>query len=125
MVIKEFDKVNGILIIKYIGKVKIDEIIDYIKSVGDNELLPRELKILEYTNNIEYAFNVSDVKKIVELLETEIMPEFKSVRMCIIQSGTKETAYTMLFKHKIKINNYTYKIFSEEAAAKEWLLNEL
>ena len=121
MITWKFDKEKGILIVKYIGKITINEILDYIISVADDKTIPRDLKIIEYTDNIEYDFDVDDISKITNELQKQI-EKFERIKMCIIHIKPIPTAYSMIYIRDTTIKNYTIKQFSSEKAAMKWLI---
>lgn len=123
MIIKEFDIEKGLLVVKYIGEITINEILDYIISIANDKTLPRDLKIIEYTYNVKYNLNLKEIPIIINELKKQ-MHKFKRIKMCIIHTNPRAIAYYMLFMKKTAIKNYTTNLFSSENAAKRWLLNE-
>lgn len=121
MITRKFDKEKKILIVKYIGKITINEILNYITSVADDKTLPRDLKIIEYTDDIEYDFDVNEISEITNELRKQIK-KFDSVKMCIIHTKPLPTAYSVIYIRESTIKDYTIKLFSTKEAAMQWLM---
>ncbi len=121
MITRKFDKEKKILIVKYIGKITIKEILDYITSVTDDKTIPRDLKIIEYTDDIEYDFDVNEISEITNELKKQIK-KFESIKMCIIHTKPLPTAYSMIYIRESTIKDYTIKLFSTKEAAMQWLM---
>ncbi len=85
-----------ILEVQYSGVLEFSEYESYIKAIGENNKLPRKLKILTDARTANYAFAQDDLYRISDLLMSFIH-NYEYVMIAMIHAKPAETAASMLF----------------------------
>ncbi len=114
----------GIVEVNYEGSVKIGDIAGIIKTViYKNRNIAKDLRILSDLRNAEYTFLVVEFSEVVKTLEKNL-PCFNSVRVAVIHTNPKETAFSIYYESLLKLENYQHRIFNTTKSAIDWLLFE-
>lgn len=121
MIITTFDASNNILHSKFSGNISFTELIEYFHQLGRNNIFPSSLYYFEDHTEAEYSFKASEVKKLARVLNICIT-RFEYIRVAIVQSKPKETAFSIMAIQNIKHNKVYALVFSTHEAAMEWLM---
>lgn len=124
MILTTYDSKNQIISSKYSGNISLDEISDHFHQLGRTINLPDYLYYYEDHTEAKYTFKAGDVKKIVRLLNICIK-RFECIKVAIIQSKPRETAYSILALQYLDFTNINASVFSTTEAANNWLKTEL
>ena len=112
----------GLLHIRYLGDLAIDDISTSFKEAKQDYPLPDDLLVisnfLEAKTNIRYT----ELHKLIRPT-LDVIRSHKSIYDAIITDDPKGMAFTTLFKSLIKKTNVNYKIFSTIEAAQKWLMS--
>jgi hypothetical protein len=123
--IKPINDANGTIIyVKQEGIVHIENMMLGISFLRDNKFLPKNLRILEDSTNVEITFTIKDVKLLVEALN-EATQSFNSVKHAVILNSPKNTVFAMILTSKKLMKNYELNVFSSVSAALSWLGSDL
>jgi len=121
MIFSSFDHRRGILHTKFRGVVKLSEFLEDIKQVGQNNDLPRNLKILTDATKAKFEFDDDDIP-IILYLKDYYAKNFTSIREAFVQNDPYVTALSMIYQYDAsQLENFQYKIFSSCDAACIWL----
>lgn len=120
MVVSEFNQQIGILESKFVGKVNLKEVLDYIIATKDNKAYPRDLKIMTDANQAIFDFSFNDLQSIVAENEKSL-EQYDSITAAIIVSDPNTTALSMLYQELEQNRKYKFNIFSTRSASLEWL----
>lgn len=102
------------------GSVTKETISEYYQVIMDNDSLPRDLKILVNPSKGEYSGSIKEVPTLISSLK-KAMKLFDSIQEAIVVTTPYNTVVATLFSRAIRIPNYSFKIFSTEEAAVDWL----
>lgn len=122
MVENKYDENEGILYVKVEGVVGIEQMINGIDGLGNNNILSRNLKILEDAREAYITLNVNDVPLIFEKLKITLK-NYKSLKHAVIHTDPLATAIAYLVENENNIENYKFAVFNTEQAARNWLKN--
>lgn len=122
MITSEFNKESGILEVHYSGNISVSDLIEFGNTVYADQNLPRKLLILTDVKKANYLFRVEDFEEIINNLKKHLSV-FDYIKVALVQSKPKETAFSMLLSEKNPLNNYIRKVFSTRDAAISWLLS--
>lgn len=117
-----FDRVEGILFVEFIGEITADELNNYIISVRENTELPKKLKILSDASKGKFAKKVGR-KELMHFLEENkvTLSQKEAIHDAFVLSNAFEMALGMLYREFNKIQNYKFNVFSTKEAALNWL----
>ena len=110
----------GVLEAKYSGEILPEEIIGYIRHIGNNKNYPRSLKLFSDISGAYFRFSPSEISKIVSASNKAIQ-NYSSFRSALLVSKPKETALSLLYTEMAKNQKYTVAVFSTKEAALKWL----
>ena len=120
MVVSEFNNQTRILESKFIGKVDLKEVLDYIIATKNNQEYPRNLKIITDASQAIFDFSFTDLQSIVTENEKSL-EQYDSITDAIIVSDPNATALSILYQELEKNKKYRFNIFSTKNASFEWL----
>jgi hypothetical protein len=120
MIDSRFDEDERILYAISYGRVTLDEMLLQIEEYKSNDLLPRDLSILEDASNAKPVFSAAEFPLLIKKIE-EALPMYNSIRHAVIHVDPVNTAYSLMFEKDIQFRNYQLKVFSTTEAAKSWL----
>lgn len=103
------------------GVIDKSEILNYIDALVPQYNGDKRLKIL--TNSIECTLELTedDYPEIIEAL-AQPLSKFLLVKKAILVNDPKDVALSFLFEQMAaKLYNFSYKTFSDEESAIEWL----
>lgn len=124
MISTNFNPSNNILEVKYIGKVSLQEIVDYISVTKTTSEYPRTLKILTDATKANMLFSPDDVQTIVDA-NNESLQNYDYIIDAIIVTNPNETALSLFFKLLSENKKYKFKVFSDTQAATIWLTQKV
>lgn len=120
MVSAEFSEQDGLVYTRFSGRVKSEEIIEYIIRNTKNKKYPRNLKILTDATGTEFTFPPRELEKIREKIYDN-MKNYNFIADAIVTTSPNATALAIMYQGFEQIENYYFKVFSTEKAALEWL----
>ena len=110
----------GVLITKTGGDLSIDEILGHYEEIRQNNIYPRDLKVIIDCRSIRLTVKLDDVTRINEAAKTTI-PKYKRLREAILVTEPYETVVATLFEQNARFRNYHFRLFNSENAAMRWL----
>lgn len=120
MVLIDYNTDRNILKVELIGRIGLEEMKDYWRSVIKDHSLPRSLYVLEDATNAKFDFDIDDVNQIIIILGEQIQ-NYKIIKHAMLHSKPLETAYGMMQVFSNDYFQYTPKVFSTSHRALEWL----
>ncbi len=118
-----FNKDLGFLETEADGNVSLMNIIEHYTLIANGKSLPDKLLILVNCANIEIDVNNREIKRAMASLNTALKSH-KFIKEAIIVSKPHSTVIALLFESMAKqFKNYSFKVFSTQEAAREWLLS--
>ncbi len=124
MIRSEFNHKTGMLEASIVGEITITEMTEYLLSLGQNNSLPKRLKIFTDATKAWYEKNTNpeDIIKLSEANATAIAQRDFTFSAFVLSSAM-ETAMAQLYKESSQAINYKFKIFSTKESAIKWLSN--
>lgn len=122
MITSEFNQLTGFLDSRFKGKVKLQEIVDFMEATKNNRIFPRSLKILTDTTNAEFDMTTFDLNKIVEA-NNQSLEQYDYIIDAIVIENPKVMALSILYQELAENKKYIFKIFSTREAAIDWLIS--
>ena len=104
----------------YIGKIDAKEIIEYIGNLEITNESYKDLLYFEDQTEAEFIFSPIEIKQIVHALYAKIK-DIPSIRVAVLNSRPKETAFSIIAIRLLKAENLHAKVFSTQQAALDWL----
>lgn len=123
MIRTTYDSANCILHSEFSGPITLNELMDYFYELATNSNLPDSFYYFEDHTEADFVFKAKDLKKVTRLVNTCIK-RFKYIKVAIVLSKPKETAYSILALQHIKFPALNALVFSTREAATEWLMSE-
>ncbi|UBM62559.1 hypothetical protein LA303_00930 [Candidatus Sulfidibacterium hydrothermale] len=120
MITQKFNPETHFLEAVYSGEITLKEILEYNNQIRKNPKYPRKLKILTDATEAEFLLSKKDLKVISEKVK-QMLNDYETVYDAMIISKPRETAYSILYKERAKIENYKFQYFSTKKAASKWL----
>ena len=118
-----FNSETNILEVTYLGKISIEQLLEYGSEIRNNKTYPRNLKVFTDATKADYTIEEKNIPGLLENLEKDV-ENYHTVKSAMLHSSPKETAISMILEFEEKIPNYTHRIFSTREAAMQWLLEE-
>ncbi len=122
MITHSYNEKFDVLEAKYSGEILPEEIIKYIRHIGNNKNYPRSLKLFSDISEAQFHFTPTEISKIVTA-SNEAIKNYDGFRSAILVNKPKETALSMLYIEMAKNEKYIVKVFSSKEAAFAWLFN--
>ena len=122
MISYSYNKETGIVETIFEGEISSENMIDYIRSIGEDKELPEILKIFSDTTRgkLKERFSIKNLRQF--LAENKILMEKKSyIYDAFVISGAFEMALGMLYRELNNYKNYKFNVFSSKKAAIDWL----
>ncbi len=117
-----FNEDIGLLHIRYIGNLTIEDIGTSFKEAKQNFPLPKDLLVISNFLEANTKIKYTELHKLIRPT-LNVIRSHKSIFDAIITDKPKGMVFTTLFKEFIKKKNVHYKIFSTIEAAQEWLMS--
>ena len=116
-----FQPETNILISRWSGNVRKEDVFDYIDFLHDHDELPRHLLTLEMMENISVAFEIEDLMSVAAKMK-RVLGKFKTVRSAVVSNLPLPVAYGMMYKGMTdNFPNYKVEIFDAVHLAMKWL----
>jgi len=115
----DFNSFDSILVVKMPANLKISDVLDYYKTIKKSDQYPQDLKILIDAEYTEFMFIPHDLDEIKEAVE-DTLESYTTIKEALVTSKPVSTAIAMLFG-EIEINNYEFRAFYTQSAARKWL----
>lgn len=91
-----------------------------IEKIKNNQLLSRDLIILEDARDAKAHLSLEEVDQLLELM-SKTANKYNSIKHAVIHNNPESTAIALLFEHRITNPNYKLRVFYTEEAATQWL----
>lgn len=111
----------GLLHIRYVGILSIEDISASFKEAKRDFPLPEDLLVISNFLDADTNIRYTELHKLIRPT-IDVIRSHKSIYDAIITDDPKGMAFSTLFKALIKRSNVNYKIFSTVEAAQEWLM---
>ena len=116
-----YNEKQSILETRYIGVLRIEDIIRHYDDIAKFDYLPKQLKVLIDCRGVKIDINIGDINLTKESVKN-VLKIFNSMQEVILVDRPDVTAVAMLFKIKNSlVKNYSFDVFCTEDAAKRWL----
>lgn len=117
-----FSEDIGLLHIRYVGILTIEDISASFKEAKRDFPLPKDLLVISNFLDAETNIRYTELHKLIRPT-IDVIRSHKSIYDAIITDKPKGMAFSTLFKALIKKSNVNYKIFSTVEAAQEWIMS--
>lgn len=115
---------DNILYTKWIGKISLEDILQYVQLIDSKEDLPRDLRTLELFIDVELMFDDSELGKIADSVVVTI-GKYKTFYSALVFNQPIPSAYGLLYQNLTEtFSNYKTEVFTTQEAAKKWLLSQ-
>ena len=114
------DSKGDYLYIKSDEIITLDSKINLLESLKNNKDLPRNLRVVDSSNNSKLSFSLPGIREIMKKA-TEASEEYDSIKYAVVLNNALYVAY-LIFAETITTNSkFSIKVFSTLKAAKIWL----
>jgi len=124
MISCEYNNADGILYVKYVGDITVEELLDYISEIGNNKNYPRVLKVLEDRRDTYFSFSIRENIRISKYA-LQFAKNYKKVFLAAVNDKPIDTAITI--DYQMLMSKFTskqiIKAFTTFEAAQMWLSN--
>ncbi len=116
-----YNKQNNILETKVKGNLSITDIINHYLEISKSEYPTKHLQILIDCREADFEITPIEISYTVNALKRALI-NYDSIQESILVNKPFETAVATLFRrYNSNTNNYFFKVFCTENAAKSWL----
>lgn len=116
-----YDKQNDILEAKVNGSLSITDILNHYLEISKSQYPSKHLKILIDCREARFEITPIEISYTVNALKKALI-NYDSIQESILVNKPFETAVATLFKrYNANTNNYFFKVFYSEEAARVWL----
>ncbi len=116
-----FNKELNIYETKYTGLLTILNIIDHYNRIAKNNKLPKILNTIIDCREAQFDIKTNEINYTKEAVKSALN-KYEKIKEAIIIDKPYETAIATLFKnYNAYLKSYSFKIFSTEEAAINWL----
>lgn len=116
-----YNEKTNVLETKAKGTLQINDIIKHYLDIGKSQYPSKHLKILVDCREADFEITPIEISYTVNALKKALI-SYESIQESILVSKPFETAIATLFKrYNTNTNNYYFKVFCTEKAAKDWL----
>jgi hypothetical protein len=121
----EHNSLDSIARVVLSGTITTEEI-EQLSIELHNIVTGKKIFLLTDARGVIYDLKTEDLNVLVDSIEqtNKDLSAENMVFEAIIINSPKESAFTILFNMRNKRFNHTYKIFSTESAAINWLMSE-
>lgn len=123
MIVTNYDPITKTLNTIFSGAISIQDLTEYFLELGLDQSLPDKLRYFEDHTNAEYTFKPNEIKQLATAIGA-CFNKFKFIKVAILHSKPKETAYSILAMQQINSPSVKTKVFSTKQAATDWLISE-
>jgi len=118
MISYTFDQ--NILFVTFIGTIKLEDIINYLKEFDKLDFLSENLLLLYDLTNADINIAPTEIKIISQIADVSTYG-YNSTRTAFLVGNPKITAYSTLFSNLAENSKTQRKIFSTKEAALKWV----
>lgn len=116
-----YNKQNNILEAKVNGNLSITDIINHYHEISKSQYPTKHLKVLIDCRKAKFEITPIEIKFTVAALKKALI-NYDSIQESILVDKPFEAAVTKAFKrYNSRTNNYHFKVFCTENAARVWL----
>lgn len=115
-----YNKSQGLLYFRFSGNLSIKEIEAAILEADQKYTLQNRVYILVDIRTARVKFKPTGIYKIFKTVK-EFTNKYENVGIAVFSNGTKETAYSFLFKKIASKTNICFETFTSEEEATKWL----
>ncbi|HNW74886.1 MAG TPA: hypothetical protein PKN44_14750 [Bacteroidales bacterium] len=121
MITDKFNEETGIAEAFLTGVITMPEILDWFSTLTPERFKVQEFKMLSDASEVDYQFGIDQLDYSYQAIG-DLCRRFTRVRIAVVHSHARGTAYSEIVINKSDFPNYTQKIFSERATAMAWLM---
>jgi hypothetical protein len=123
MITDRFDAETKIVFATLTGKISMQEILAWFDTITPDRFPVRNLRMASDATGAEYDFETEKLEHSKKAFES-LCSRFDDVRIAVLHSKPKETAFSQIISDRIRLPNYSQRVFSDTKPAIWWLLEE-
>lgn len=120
MIGSTFNEQLQIIEAKFKGDISLEEILCFVKNIGDNKFLPSVCCIVMDATESFYSFGIDELDKLAQNIESNTA-HFNIIKGAVIHHNTEDTALSVTLQRDFVYSKYQHKTFCTREAALEWL----
>lgn len=120
MIGSTFNEQLQIIEAKFKGAICLNEIVQFVKNIGENKFLPGICNIVIDATESHYTFGTEQLGKLAKSIEKNTS-HFESLKGAVIHHNTEDTALSVILQHDFNYSKYQHRTFCTREAALEWL----
>lgn len=120
MIGSTFNEQLQIVEAKFKGDICLNEILGFVKNIGDNKFLPNICNIIIDATESYYSFGINELAKLAKNIEQNTS-HFESIKGAVIHHNTEDTALSITLQRDFNYSKYQHRTFCTREAALEWL----
>jgi len=121
MIRSEYCEIRKVLFVEMRGIIGIEEMLGYAKRLVMDLFSYPCFNILEDATNARFDFQIEDTHQIMDMMDRHLRG-FRNIRHAMLRETPREIAYSIWYKKKNRIENYTTQVFSSKQRAVDWLV---
>jgi hypothetical protein len=119
-----FNEKSGILETKYTGVLKIEDIIGHYTRINDDDSLPRDLRVVIDCRGTKFDLKAQEIVLSYDAVRKALI-NYNYIKEAILVDKPHETVVAMMFeKDHSDFDSYSFRVFSTDKAARDWLLQD-
>ncbi len=122
MITDKFNEETGIAEALLTGEITMTEILGWFSTLTPERFKVQDFKLLSDASGVDYKFGIDQLDQSYQAIG-DLCRRFIRVRIAVVHSHARGTAYSEIVVNKSDFVNYTQKIFSERDSAMAWLMN--
>ena len=115
-----YDNEEGVLSIKVSGIVSFEDMTGSLNLLCENDMLSRNLKILEDAREARITFTEKQIPALIEMVR-KVEKKYESIHHAVIHTDPINTALALLMNRHLGPGAYELEVFSTESGARLWL----
>ncbi|WP_282037814.1 hypothetical protein [Saccharicrinis aurantiacus] len=120
MITHNYDEVNNLLDLVFIGKNGLSEVYKAIDFIMDLPLMQKNLYVRIIIQKDSFGFGVKELASILKY-NRRITLKYEKVIAALVVNDPVQTAISYLFRDGLEGLNYYCRVFSSFKAATRWL----
>jgi hypothetical protein len=115
-----FSKKDSIFYINYYNTITLEDVFTAIDAFGNDNSLPKDLKIFEDVSNSTTEFTIDELELIGRKIQT-YLHNFNTIHHAVYNANPRITVLTTLINEYIDVHKLFIKQFATKTAALQWL----
>jgi hypothetical protein len=117
-----YNKITKVLEVEIDADITIESISRHYKKLGNDDLLPRNLKVLIDCRGYKMNIDIDEINTSGNAQLKVALTRFNSIQEVILVDKPFETVVAILFRYfNFKFESYSFRVFSTEYAARNWI----